>query len=237
MSTPAQVVEAYRAEQLAHRADTLRQVSRLWPMLQITDLSSTIGGFAVAAARLVLAGWSTSADGTALFLADYRAAEGVPDPIRFAPAGPPASSQLAGEIRGAALSGIINGRKAGMNASKAMANGLVKTLGAAGKLVLMGGRSTIEAGNRADPKAAGWERDTSGGACDFCLGLAARGPAYTSERSSSFEAHDHCGCTGRLAYSASNKSRALAREWQSVTAGLSGAAARIAWRRHVEGRA
>lgn len=236
MATADQLAGAYRSGQLGHRAASLRELARLWPMVEIGSLSATIGGFASAAARVVLGGWDLTAGDTALFLADYRTARGVAGDLLFPPAPAPQESEVAGLVLGAAVSGITNGRKAGMNATKAMNNGLTKMLGNAGKLVLAGGRSTIELGNRRDPKAAGWERDVSSGACDFCLMLASRGPAYTSERSSSFEAHDHCGCTGRLAYAPSDRSAQLAREWADVTKGLSGAAARIAWRRHVEDR-
>ncbi len=233
MSSAGQLARAYRAEQLAIRARSLKRVTQLWPMLDITALPDTVGGFAVAAASIVIGGWDGAALDTALFLEDDRAARGVRGSMRFTPSRAPSRSTVAGLIRGAALSGIINGRKSGMNATKAMANGLTKTLGQAGRTVLDGGRETIVEGSRADRQAGGWERDISPGACDFCSMLAARGPAYTSESAATFEAHDHCGCTGRLAYAPSERSAKLAAEWQEVTSGLSGAAARAAWRQFV----
>lgn len=190
----------YRAGQLATRARTLRELTPLWSILDITALSATIGPFTTAAARLVMAGWWASADDTVEYLADFREEQGAPGRVRFRPATPPSTAEVAGLVRGAALSGIINGRRQGMNATRAMKNGLVKTLGQAGRTVLDGGRAAVVVAADRDPAARGYARDVSAGACRFCRMLASRGPAYLSEKTASFEAHGHCGCTGRLVY-------------------------------------
>lgn len=228
---------AYRRGQLAVRARHLREVSAAWRVLDVTALSQTLGVFAQAAARIVLGGWWQSADETVAYLGDFREAEGVPGSVTFVPPAAPSADEVAGLIRGAAATGIINARRSGKNARASLDNGLVKTLGQSALTVLNGGRDTVLLGEHRDPKARRYERDVSGSACYFCLMLKARGAVYRSERSSSFEAHPHCGCTGRLVYAASDQSAELAAEWARVTAGKSGVDARRAWRAHVEGRA
>jgi len=76
----------------------------------------------------------------------------------------------------------------------------VRVLGTATRLVLDGGRRTLVESIRADPRAEGWQRVTSGSPCAFCAMVASRGPAYASERAARFEAHDHCGCSAEPYY-------------------------------------
>lgn len=79
----------------------------------------------------------------------------------------------------------------------------------------------------ADPAAGGWQRQTDGDACGFCVMLASRGTVY-SESSADFASHDRCGCTAVIAWSGrevpvkpytpskrsiSDADRARAREW------------------------
>jgi hypothetical protein len=195
------VTDEYRAGQLAVRADALLGVNRLWGLVNVLDLAASIGVFSDSAALSLLGFWRTAADQTVEYLADYRAAQRVPGAApRFRPAPPPPAGRVSALIRGAALSGIINARRAGRNVEGAKANGLVKTLGDAGKVVMTGGRSTLLRGVEADPKAQGWRRVTAAGACKFCRDLAARGAVYRSERTGGFEAHGHCACTGEIVY-------------------------------------
>lgn len=64
--------------------------------------------------------------------------------------------------------------------------------GATARYVLNAGRDTIVNSSKKDPKAGGWYR-ISGGGCDFCNMLAARGAVY-KEATADFAAHDHCRC-------------------------------------------
>jgi hypothetical protein len=64
--------------------------------------------------------------------------------------------------------------------------------GATARYVLQAGRDTIVSATQRDPKAVGWYR-VSGGGCDFCNMLAARGAVY-KKTTVNFAAHDHCRC-------------------------------------------
>lgn len=73
------------------------------------------------------------------------------------------------------------------------------TAGAGMRLVLNGGRETITSTIKADDRARGYARVTSGRACEFCSMLAGRGAVY-GEASADFEAHDHCACSAEPVY-------------------------------------
>lgn len=190
------LTEEYRARQLAVRAGSLRQLVDLWRTVDPTNLGGTIGTFAQAAALLAGQGFDESASSALPYYRLFRTAEGVPGRAPAIPvARRPAASLLAGQLRGAALSGIINARRAGATPAGAASNGLVRVAGALAKLILTGGRATLMDAVREDPRAAGWGRVTTGGACAFCRMVASRGPTYKTEKSADFETHDGCGCT------------------------------------------
>jgi hypothetical protein len=230
------LTETYRADQLRIRAGALRRLAGLWSLVDPASLASTVGTFANTAAAMLLGFSRESALETVDYLGEFRAAEGVAGPpVRFRPAPLMDADVAAGMIRGATITGIVNKRRAGGNLAAALDNALVKVLGEAGKIVLGGGRNTMLRGREDDQKALGYERVGTGSACSFCLMLISRGPVYSSARSSQFESHGHCACTGELVYERGlSPSAELAEEWSEVTAGLSGKDARNAWRRHIE---
>ncbi len=173
----------YRADQVATRARALQQVTRLWSDVRVDDLPGTIGAFAAAAAEVVLAFAGTAGEDTADYLEAFRGAEHRGGPAyRFVPAPLPTAAEVADLIRGAALTGIVNSRRRGGDSRRALANGLVKTLGQAGKSVMDAGRETVVAGAKGDPAAVGWVRVLSPGACDFCQTLATRPPSRPCPR-------------------------------------------------------
>jgi hypothetical protein len=105
------------------------------------------------------------------------------------------------------------------------------------RLSLKGGRQTMTQAVHSDPKAEGWERTISSTACSFCSMLASRGAVYRNEKSADFRAHDHCNCTAIPVFDGqdpSQQSQDLAKQWQQVTRGKSGANARKAWQDHWE---
>ncbi len=230
----ATLTEAYRADQLGIRAAALRRLTGLWSLVDPTSLASTVGVFANTAAAMLLGFSRESAIETVDYLGEFREAEGVPGDVRFRAAPLIDADVAAGMIRGSTITGIVNARRAGRNLTGSLDNALVKVAGTAGRIVMSGGRDTMLRGRQDDRKALGYERVGSGSACAFCLMLISRGPVYSSQKSSEFEAHDHCACTGELVYERGlSPSAELAEEWSEVTAGLSGREARNAWRRHV----
>lgn len=122
--------------------------------------------------------------------------------------------------------------------------------GTADRLVLNAGRDTITEAVEQDREARGWARSIGLSACSFCAMLAARGAVYKehsfdrSDRKfkgtvSTIKVHDHCHCFPTpvfTAYEPPAHVRRLQADWATVTKGLSGKDARLAWRRHIEGR-
>lgn len=195
----AALTRANQAAQLAARAKSLQGLLALWRMVDVTDLAGTIDTFAQAAALLAGDGFTESATTAANYYSLFRIVEGIGRIIVPAAPRPPADG-VAADIRGAALKGIIDGRKAGMSIDDAKKQGLIRAAGALTKQVLAGGRMTILGGVEIDPKALGWVRATTGDPCTFCRMLASRGPVYRSERSAGFQPHDHCSCMPEVVY-------------------------------------
>lgn len=193
--------DQYRAEQLAIRAQSLRGLLDIWKGVKPADLSGTIDTFTTAAVLLALDGYDDAALSASRYLPIFRRAEGIrgePPAVITSPG--PARVDIAANLRGAALSGIITARRAGMSTAKAADNGLVKVAGALAKIVLTGGWMTILSHTQRDPVALGWQRVTSGDPCAFCRMLAGRGPVYKSEGAADFTPHDGCGCTAEPVY-------------------------------------
>jgi hypothetical protein len=63
-----------------------------------------------------------------------------------------------------------------------------------------GGRETVLRSIQADPRARGWRRVVSGGACAFCRMLAGRGAVYSKD-AVDFGAHDNCSCSAAPTWS------------------------------------
>jgi hypothetical protein len=200
---------AYRAQQLATQAGSIRQLVVLWRAVDVTNLSDTIDVFAQAGALLAGRGYDASAESAAAYITTFREAE-IGSGIEARIAKRPATSYLAGQLRGAAISGIVDARRAGKSIDYAGGQGLIRTIGALGKLVLGGGRNTITGTVKADRQALGWMRATAGSPCTFCRMLASRGAVYKSERSAGFESHGHCACTPEPLYSDTDRALGVA---------------------------
>lgn len=234
------MTSSHRRQQLGVRAAAVRELAQLWALVDVTDLAGTIGGFAQTGSRLVLSQRDASAALAAQYFAGFRQAEGV-----SGEALPRLARRLDEELvqrllRGAALSGVVNGRRGGMTLAAAARNGLVKVAGQASSLVLGGGRETLLDSLSADRQALGWQRVTSVDPCHFCAMVASRGAVFKGEDTAGFEAHDHCGCSAEPYYPGSkvaDRNEELRALWDEVTEGLSGADARAAFRRALaEGR-
>lgn len=213
----AQLTEAHRRQLLGLRAATLRDLLVLWRMVDVTDLSGTINRWALAAALLARERHREAGGLAARYLELFRRAEGLSGTVPVEVPDPPVIEALMGELRGAALSGIINARKAGQSVQAAANNGLVKASGSMTSLVLDGARETVLRMVRRDRQALGWQRVTSGDPCPFCRMLASRGAVYKSRRTAEFEAHDHCSCTVEPYYEGSrftDQALTFRAEWQ-----------------------
>jgi hypothetical protein len=195
-----QLTTAQRAAQVALRARSLQGLLALWRVVDVTNLADTIDVFTQAAVMLALNGSDESAALAGRYYELFRRAEGVPGAAPGFRVGRLPQQVVASELRGAALSGIINARRGGMSLVGAKNNGLIRVAGAFTKLVLAGGRMTIIGNVNRDRQALGWQRVTSGDPCAFCRSLAGRGAVYKTEKSASFDAHDHCACSTEPLY-------------------------------------
>lgn len=190
----------HRAQQLAVRARSLRQLITLWPVVDPEDLGGTLETFTQAAVLLALAGHDESASISEQYVSLLRRAESIRGAVAPYRAPAPPRATLAGELRGAAASGIIDARRSGMSLLRSKERGLIRTASALVKLVLTGGRMTIIGTVQRDPVAIGWQRLTDGDPCAFCRMLASRGAVYKTERTARFEPHGSCACTADPIY-------------------------------------
>jgi len=189
--------------QLAIRSSMLRGLLTLWGTVDPLDLSGTIGRFATAGATVVQAGHQESASLALRYVEAFRRAEGAPGVLAFTLGGPPDAGAVAGLLRGAGLSGVVNARRRGSSRPAAVRNGFVKVSGTATSVALDGGRDVITEATAADRAATGkWQRVASGGACAFCAMLASRGPVFEA-RSARFETHPGCSCTAEAEFEGS----------------------------------
>lgn len=215
----AELTRAHRAAQLAVRAGSISNLVRLWKIVDPADLSGTIDTFVEAAVLLAGQGFDRSAGIASRYYGLFRRVEGIAGAAPVGLAVRPAATDLAGELRGAALKGIITARRAGLTPDLAKSRGLVRVAGALGKLILNGGRRTLIDTSARDPKALGWGRVTSGDPCAFCRMLAGRGAVYKTEKSADFETHDGCACSAEPLFqggAAPAQAAEYAREWNEA---------------------
>lgn len=190
----ASLTTTHRQAQLTLRAAVLRDLTRLWPAMDWSDLDRTFPAWAQAAGTLIIRNRATSSSLAAAYYRAFRFAEGLTDPAPVVLAKPIPAEKLAVTLRVTAYAGVKAAAARGVQADTAMANAFVRSSGAISRLVLEGGRETIRETTIADPLARGWRRVTGGKPCSFCSMLASRGGVYT-EASADFQAHDHCGCS------------------------------------------
>lgn len=137
------LTQVQRREQLRIRAAALRDVTRLWQVVNATDLTGTFDTFVEASLPVVAARRREAAESASVYFGRFRTAEGFdrePPPM-LAPDVP--DEAVADTLRGAGLGGIVNARRAGQSPQAAARNGLVKVHGSVTKLVLDGGRETV----------------------------------------------------------------------------------------------
>lgn len=235
----AALTEAHRRLQLSVSAATVRDLLRIWALVDPTDLRGTLDPFARAGAAMVQAGRRASATASQRYYVAFRQVEGARGVVVVTTAPPPADATAAGALRGAGVAGIRNARMSGASVAEAHDNGFVKLSGSAVQLVAGGGRDTLLGAIRGDPEAQGFQRVTDGDPCAFCAMIAGRG-LISKDEAAGFEAHGHCGCTAEPFFDGSRirpDNERFATEWREATDGLSGADALNAFRRSRAGGA
>lgn len=232
----AALTEAHRQLQGRVSAATIRDLLRLWALVDPTDLRGTLDPFARASLAIVRGGHRASATAAQRYYMAFRQMERVSGVVAVTMAPPPDDDYIVGALRGAGVAGIKNARSRGASVEAAHQNGFVNLAGSAARIVASGGRETLLGAIAGDPQAHGFQRVTDGSPCAFCAMIASRGIVSKEEASAGFKAHGHCGCTAEPAFEGSALSPANARfraAWQESTRGLSGTDALRAFRAHL----
>lgn len=126
--------------------------------------------------------------------------------------------------------------KFGLTVEASADKALPKTLKAAKRLSLQGGRVTITDTVQATGSIEGVARVTDGDPCHFCAMLAGRGAVYKSEETAGFEPHDGCGCQPEPVYATGSNYKLPGRGqdfqdlYREIPGGLSAADSRRAFR-------
>jgi hypothetical protein len=236
-----------RAAQLAVRASLLRDVARLWPLLDKANLPGSFPGWVAAMSALINRYHAQSATASAAFYRAAReAATGSPTPDSLVRLAKAPDSEWVSRALGFAGPGMLSRDTARPNTA------LSTTLGTAARIALDGGRSTLAATVEADPAALGWYRVTDGDPCAFCALVASRGIVYKDEGTAGrdansqftgsglFKYHNDCGCIAAAAFARDQELPALsakaAEVYKSRGSGDALVAFRKAWNDHQKPR-
>lgn len=233
---PAPAVE-HQDEQAGLVVLFLRELMRLWPLLDLQRLASTKPTWTAAAAGLASRYGAASASLAADYYDAERVAAGVGGRFAVSPAEPAGLDQVTASLDWATK---------GLWSTDPDADAARRLVGSVGqKLILDPSRATLLDAIAQDGQARGWARVARPGACWFCRMLATRGAVYKTEATALFRAdgrryHDDCHCNVEPLFGLAHEPPAHVRQWQAMwrdaTAGKSGRAARIAFRQAVEGR-
>lgn len=186
---------AYRRQLLAVRAQLIRRMALLWPALDPERLDETFRAWVTAAAQEVLTHRNTAAAVAAQYLQVERSAQGIPGEavVLMAPALPVAAVAKSLAVTGPAF--IKRAMSNGVPLPQAMEKAFGSTTAAASRHVLDGGRQTVTASTRADPRAHGWQRVNGSPDCAWCSQRV--GVLMTDDH---FSGHDHCSCSAVPVY-------------------------------------
>jgi hypothetical protein len=252
-ASEAALADQYRREQALIAAVLTRDLLRLLKnMFNPADAGSSWAATRIAVANLIRARRRQSIDLAARFYPTARSRAGVHSPFAVASPMDLPDDRLMTNIDVTGIGMYQRALKAGATEAKAVERAGVTLSGTGSRLVLEGGRSTVDETVRTDPAAIGWMRITDGDPCSWCAMLASRGAVYKNAQTAGqaknahfvgegeFKWHDHCGCTAAPVWSHDDPrldhADALYEQWLQHTQGYSGNDAVNAWRRYWENR-
>lgn len=266
------LAEEHRREQLAIRTGFLPVLRDLWRLLVFSDLQSTLAPWALRTAEAVIEHRQRSAQAGARYYQQARALPrpvrpdpnpaGIEIPRRYwsredftpprrvqsfdpTPTAPIDLDTVRRRLTGAAVGRAAQVRRRGVpSASQVAREALAETARVANKLVLDGGRDTVDEAIRADEDAIGWARITDGDPCAFCAMQASRGFVFKSAATAGEKYHAGCACTAMARFRGEDTplpamNQELSDLWGRTAShfgaahypGDNGKAARRAWRR------
>lgn len=229
--TGAELTEQHRRAQLALRSGFMRELVRLWPLIDLDRLDETAAEWIGFVTDLILTWRMQSVDRALSYYDEFRRAEiGAPLPNRgnYRSLAKPELAAIRTSLLVTGPVGVKSRIGKGINPRIAKAKALVDVSGAASRHVLNGGRQLITEAVVKDKVALGFIRVTDDDPCAFCAMLAARGPVYhsketafrTTERSRKRgpgkEYHDHCGCSAEAVFSGDAEWPGRAREFAQL---------------------
>jgi hypothetical protein len=189
---PAALAEAHRLAQARLGAQVVMTMHSAWPILDPENLDGTFENWLGVVEPIIQANRLTSAGMAAAYLTTLRAQQLGPDGL-FTPA-----LAAPGDVEAIRVSMLVTGpvsiRTAlGRTANLATAVDVAEARSSAAAMrhVLNAGRETIGETVQHDRRSRGYERVTSGKACEFCASLAGRVFAANAD----FPAHDGCSCS------------------------------------------
>lgn len=235
------LTEAHRTEQARIGTRLTRQLLAAWYLIDPNDIETSTRNWLSLVLPTVLIARRDSAVVAGRYVERFRVAElGGMGKFRVPPPDGPDIERIRKSLIVTGPGKLQSLVRAANTPERAEKVARASSARAAQRHALDGGRDHIRAAVEADRGAVGWARVTSSSCCHFCAMLAARGGIYKSEKSGGFDPHDGCNCTVepmyRRAQPLPGPSEEYLKLWYESTEGLSGADARIAFRRAIEGR-
>lgn len=199
MTTPAgrRLTEAHRLAQLRLGSLTVERMRAIWRLLDPERLDGTFEDWLTTAIPIIAAQRQASARLAGAYLTALRAIEvGLEDNLTPVLREEPDRQALAASLLVTGPLSVKRAMTRGVSIQQAM--GVAEAASAASSMrhALDGGRETITATVGADPRADGYQRVASAGACFCCSKLA--GIRFAHDRV--FRAHDGCSCNAEPVY-------------------------------------
>lgn len=227
--TGAELTEQHRRAQLALRSAFMRELVRLWPLIDLDKLDETAAEWIGFVTDLVLTWRLQSVDRALSYYDEFRRAEiGQPLPNRgnYRSLAKPEPAAIRTSLLVTGPIGVKSRIGKGFDPRIAKAKALVDVSGAASRHVLDGGRQLITEAVVKDKVALGFMRVTDDDPCAFCAMLASRGPVYRSRESALTRRvpgenelhryHDHCACQVEAVYSKDTEWPGRGREFEQL---------------------
>lgn len=247
-ATGAQLTEQHRLAQLSIRASFMRELTRLWKLINLDNLDESAAEWIGFVTDLILRFRQQSAIRALSYYDEFRRAEigqALPNRALYRNLDVPAPGAIRTSLLVTGPVGMKSRIGKGFTPEIARAKALVDVAGAASRHVLDGGRHQLVKSIEKDKRATQYARVTDGKPCYFCAMLASRGPVYRSASSGQFttsrskrgpgrEFHDHCGCTVEPGFAQNaewpGRGREFEKLWNDTTKGKGGKAALSAFR-------
>jgi hypothetical protein len=194
------LTELHRMAQLRLGVVVVQQMRSAWNLIDPEDVEGSQDDWMNTVIPIVAAGKGQSAALAAAYVRAHRIAETGdpgPDPVQSRDVN---RAALGISMLVTGLYSIRSNLSRGEALDQAMEVGDARTAASAMRYALDGGRETVLETVKADDRAEGFQRVTSGQACDFCAGIAEEGMTSRDAESLSFPAHDGCACSAEPVY-------------------------------------